>query len=85
MVNLESRIGAARQIAARLIKHNADVASATRKRDVCLYKFFEAMLKLDKWLRNMGKPAEVRKVLNAPYDNARNQVNLSDSGSKGVL
>jgi hypothetical protein len=68
MTNLGPRIGAARQIAARLTKRNADVASATRKRDVCLYRFFEAMLKLDKWLRNMGKPAEVRKVLNAPYD-----------------
>jgi hypothetical protein len=68
MTNIESRIGAARQIGARLTKRNADVASATRKRDVCLYRFFEAILKLDKSLRNMGQPAEVRKALNAPYD-----------------
>ena len=48
MTNIDSRIGATRQIAARLTKHSADVASATRKRDVCLYKFFQAILKLDK-------------------------------------
>ena len=67
MTNIESRIGAARQIAARLTKRNADVASATRKRDVCLYKFFEAILDLDKSLRQMGKPHEVRKALEARY------------------
>jgi hypothetical protein len=67
MTNIESRIGAARQIAARLTERNADVASATKKRDVCLYKFFEAILKLDKSLRNIGKPKDVRMALKARY------------------
>ncbi len=66
--NIDSRISAARKIAARLSKRNADVTSATKKRDVCLYKFFEATLDVDKRLRKMGKPAKVRRVLNAPYN-----------------
>jgi hypothetical protein len=64
---IDDLINNAKKIATRLIKRKADAASATRKRDVCLYRFFEATFKLDKSLRNMGKPAEVRKVLNAPY------------------
>jgi hypothetical protein len=68
MINIDSHISAARQIAARLINHNVDVAIATERRDRSLYKFFEAVLKLDKKLRSMGKPAEVRKALKLRYD-----------------
>src|SRR5438034_205305 len=70
MTNIDSHISAASKIATRLVKRNADVESATERRDVCLYKFFEAILKLVKSLRNMGKPAEVRKALNAPYNSS---------------
>ena len=59
MDGIDSKVSAAKRIAERLIKRNADVTSATRKRDVCLYKFFEAILDLDKSLRQMGKPDEV--------------------------
>jgi hypothetical protein len=68
MTNIDSRISSAKKIALRLIKRNADVVSATKMRDVCLYKYFEAILKLDKALRKMGKPGQVRKQLNATYD-----------------
>src|SRR6266550_286717 len=71
MNDLYSEIDAAKKIATRLIKRSADVASATKKRDFCLYKFFEAILKLDKQLRSMGKPYEVRKALNLPYKSSR--------------
>jgi hypothetical protein len=67
MPTIDSHISAARQIATRLINRNADVAIATKRRDACLYKFFEAVLKLDKQLRSMGKPAEVRKALKLGY------------------
>src|ERR1700751_4802525 len=68
MPTIDAHISSASQIATRLIKRNVEVASATKKRDVCLYRFFEAILKLDKQLRTMGKPAEVRKALNVAYD-----------------
>ena len=67
MDGMYAKISAAKRIAERLIKRNADVASATSKRDVCLYKFFEVILDLDKSLRQMGKPDEVRKALEARY------------------
>jgi hypothetical protein len=70
MTNIDSHISAASQIATRLVKCNADVASATKRRDACLYRFFKAALKLDKQLRSMGKPPEVRKALNVPYDSS---------------
>jgi hypothetical protein len=68
MADIDLRISSAKKIALRLIKRNADVVSATKMRDVCLYKYFEAILKLDKALRKMGKPGQVRKQLNAQYD-----------------
>ncbi len=67
---IEPHISEASQIATSLIKRKADVAKATKRRDGCLYKFFEAIHKLDKSLPNMGKPAEVRKALNVPYDSS---------------
>lgn len=54
MDGIDSKVSAAKRIAERLIKRNADVTSATSKRDVCLYKFFEVILDLDKSLRQMG-------------------------------
>ena len=67
MDGIDSKVSAAKRIAERLIKRNADVTSATSKRDVCLYKFFEVILDLDKSLRQMGKPHKVRKALEARY------------------
>jgi hypothetical protein len=78
--NIDSCISAARKIAARLIRRNADVASVTKKRDVCRYKFFEAILDLDKSLRKSGKPSEVRKALKARYS-----ANLSASRNPAML
>jgi hypothetical protein len=67
MDDIDSTLTAAKEIAARLIRHNADVASAMKKRDVCLYKFFSAILELNKSLRKSGKPSNVRKALKARY------------------
>jgi hypothetical protein len=67
MATIDSHISAASKIAKGLVKRNTDVATATNKRDVCLYKFFKAILKLDDQLRNMGKPEEVRRALKLPY------------------
>jgi hypothetical protein len=64
---LDSKVNAAKTIATRLIKRNAVVTRATKQRDVCLYKFFEAIVELDELLRKMGKPDKARKRLNTRY------------------
>jgi hypothetical protein len=80
MPTIDSHISAASQIATRLIKRNAEVTMATKKRDVCLYNFFEAILDLDKPLRNMGKPEDARKALKARYG-----TNLPASNNPAML
>jgi hypothetical protein len=64
---LDSKVNAAKTIATRLIKRNAVAARAIKQRNVCLYKFFQAILDLDEALRTMGKTDEVRKMLNTRY------------------
>jgi hypothetical protein len=62
MDDLYSEIDAAKEIVTRLIERNRDVATAERKRDVCLYKFLESVHKLDDRLRRMTL-ADARKAL----------------------
>jgi hypothetical protein len=80
MDDIDSNITAAKEIVTRLVKCNADVASATEERDASLYKFFSVILKLDERLRNMGKPKEARKALKARYG-----VNLPASKHAAML
>jgi hypothetical protein len=80
MDSIDSKVSAAKEIARRLTNLNIDVAIAEKKRDARLYKFFEAILKLDKSLRNMGKPKDVRAALKARYG-----TNLPSTTDTGML
>jgi hypothetical protein len=64
--SLFSEIDEAKKVAARLVKRNAAVESAIRKRDNALYKFLEHLHQLDKRLREMGKD-DALEALSAKY------------------
>jgi hypothetical protein len=67
---LYSNIDQAREIAKRLTRRNKDVASAMSKRDVCLYKLFESLHKIERQLLKIGKQ-KANEVLMAKYGNTR--------------
>jgi hypothetical protein len=68
MDQIYSKIEVAKTIAKRLIERNADVTKATKKHDVCLYKFLEKVYALDKQLRIMTRPV-AEKALKVRYGN----------------
>jgi hypothetical protein len=59
MDDLYSEIDAAKKIATRLIKRNRDVATAEKKRDICLYKFLQTIHELSDELPKT-KPSELK-------------------------
>jgi hypothetical protein len=67
MNNIDSYINEGKAIVARLLKREADLTSAKNKRNACRYNLFEAILDLDKPLRKMGKPKQVKNALKARY------------------
>jgi hypothetical protein len=59
MDDLYSKIDAAKEMAVRLIKRNRNVATAEKKRDLCLYKFLQTIHELSEELPKT-KPSELK-------------------------
>jgi hypothetical protein len=66
MTDIYSNIDEARAIAKRLARRNKDFTIAEKRRDTCLYKYFDRIDKIGKWLREMSPP-EARKMLKSKY------------------
>ena len=66
MNRIYSNLTATNKIAKRLVRRNADLITAEKKRDTCLYRFLQKIHEVSEMLRKM-KRDEVRNELKTRY------------------
>jgi hypothetical protein len=71
MNRIYSNLTATSKIAKRLVRRNADLTTAEKKRDNCLYKFLQSIHERSEELRKMTRP-EVLKELKTRYSKVPN-------------
>jgi hypothetical protein len=71
MDKIYSSIATTKKIAKRLVRRNAVLRTAEKKRDVCLYKFLQSIHDLSEAMRKV-KPVELRKELKTRYSKVPN-------------
>jgi hypothetical protein len=71
MNRIYSNLTATNKIAKRLVRRNADLITAEKKRDTCLYRFLQKIHEVSEMLRKM-KRDEVRNELKTRYSKVPN-------------